>query len=137
DIAAAGSARLFRSNAWPQRVLVAGAACLIAFPLGATLPVGKFQVQANFLPVVDRTCQVVGPDAAVLFPANDYDGAVLMQTLRSWCGVPTAALLGPSTQPDLQTVAASFRAEGKTLWMLGTQAGIKQADPALTPSLVG
>jgi hypothetical protein len=137
DISASASARLFRGNAWPRRVIIAGAACLIAFPLGATLPVGKAQVQANFLPVVDRTCQAVGPDAAVLFPAGDYDGVTLMQTLRSWCGVPAAALVGPTTQQHLETIAASFRSEGKTLWMLGTQAGVRQADPALTPTLIG
>jgi hypothetical protein len=137
DVAASSSARLFRGNAWPRRILVVGAACLIAFPLAATLPVGKFQVQANFLPTVDRTCQVIGPDAAVLFPAGDYDGLALMQTLRSWCGVPAAQLLGPATQQQLGTMAASFRAEGKALWMLGTQAGVHQADPALTPTLIG
>ena len=141
DRAASLCERLFRGTAWRQRVLVAGAAGVIVFPLGATLPVARFQGQANFLPLIDHTCRVIGPDAAVLFPANDADGAVLTQTLRSWCNVPVSSLAVPVIGgAQLQQVAASFKTEGKTLWMLGaTPNVIRAAAPTvtLTPALIG
>ncbi len=137
DIAATASGRLFRGSAWPRRVAAVGAAGMIAFPLGTTLPVARFQVQANFLPVVERMCQVVGPNGAMLFPYGDYDGLVLMQTVRSWCNVPAARLLSPATSPQLSAMAASMRAQGRTLWVVGTATLIRQTDPALTPALIG
>jgi hypothetical protein len=135
--AAMTCARLFRGSAWPRRILAAGALGMIAFPLGTTLAVGKFQVQANYLPLIDRTCDTVGPNAAVVFPAHDYDGATLMQTLRSWCEIPTSGLAPNVTPQEVSTLAASWRSEGKTLWVLGNPVLIRRVDPALTPVLIG
>jgi hypothetical protein len=135
DIGASASARFFRTNVWPRRILIAGAVGMVAFPLGTSLPVGKFQVQANYLPMVKSTCRTIGPNAAVLFPPNDYDG-VLMQTMRDWCGVPAAALGGPISTGQLHTLATSLRSDGKILWLLGNQTLVHQVNPAVTPPLI-
>ncbi len=91
---------------------------MIVFPISTIWPVRSFSAQANFLPLVERTCQEVGPNGAVLFPAQDSDAVLLAQTLRSWCNVPVATLITPIQGTQLAAMSASFAAEGKTLWML-------------------
>jgi hypothetical protein len=131
------AARLARS-AWPRRTLLVGAAGLIAFPLAATVPVREFQPQGNYLPLIDQTCQKIGPHAAVLFPPADYDGDVLSQTLRSWCNVPTAQLVAPMTAQQVQVAVAELGAEGRTLWVFGAgPAAITDAVPGVDPTLLG
>jgi hypothetical protein len=137
DYAASVSTRLFRGSAWPRRILAAGAVGMIAFPLGVTLPVGKFRVQANYLPLIERTCKTVGPDAAVLFPKGDFDGVVLMQTVRDWCGVPVAQLTATASTQQLESAAAAFRSQGKTLWLIGSGSLVQQLEPASTPTVIG
>jgi hypothetical protein len=111
---------------------------MIVFPLSTIWPVRGFETQANFLPLVDRTCQTIGPNAAVLFPAGDYDAVALIQTLRSWCDVPVTTLGGPVQGSQLAATAAAFQAEGKALWVLAaTPKLISQTSPALTPVLIG
>ena len=130
--------RLFRGSAWSRQLVLIGGAAMILFPLGTLLPVRNFQVQANYLPLVDSTCDMIGPNGAVLFPVGDYDGDVLTQTLRSWCNVPVTSLQKPISQSQLQTIASDFRNEGKTLWVLGTTPGlISQSIPGLSSKLVG
>jgi hypothetical protein len=138
DGLASVTARLPGGRNWPRLVVAAGAVGLIAFPLGTSLPVGKFQTQANYLPTVDRTCAVIGPTAAVIFSAQDYDAPTLMQTLRSWCNVPVTSVVKPISSTDLQHVAQAFRAQGRTLWVLGSNPTlIRQVDPGLNPVLIG
>ncbi len=98
----------------------------------------NFSVQANYLPLVDHTCRVIGPDAAVLFPANDWDESILGQTLRSWCNVPVATLPGPIQGTQLAAIDSSVETQGKTLWVLSADASpISQISRTLTPELIG
>jgi hypothetical protein len=129
----AASARWSAGNAWSRRILAVGAVGMLAFPLGTTLPVGKFQVQANFLPAVDHICDTIGPNAAVLFPAKDPN-ILFMQTLRDWCGVPAASLYGPMSPQQLHATAAALRSEGKTLWLVGALANLHQVNSSVTPT---
>jgi hypothetical protein len=139
DAVAVAGVAVLRNPAWSWRVAAIGGAALLAFPVGATLPVRQFQPEANYLPVVDHTCDTIGPDAAVLFPAHDYDAAVLEQTLRSWCDVPAAALPPTGTgAADLPAIATRMRAEGKTLWLVAADAKeITRMAPNLHPVLIG
>ena len=138
DVAASGSGRLLRNRAWPPLVAAGGGVAMVVFPLITVWPVRSFEVQTSFLPLVERTCRVIGPDAAVIFPHGDYDGAILAQTLRSWCDVPVTGLSGPARPARLAEAAAAFQTEGKNLWVLaGTPGAISQTSAALTPVLIG
>ncbi len=136
DMAASAARRLSRGDVWPRRILAVGAAGMIAFPLGTTLPVGRFTVQAGYLPMVTRTCATIGPDAAVLFPYHDPD-RLLMQSIRDWCGVPAATVAQPVSDEQLSAMAAAFRSEGKTLWVVGNPTVIRKAYPTSRPRLIG
>jgi hypothetical protein len=128
---------MVRRTAWTRIAVAAGATAMVAFPLGTTLPVANLSWQANYLPLVNRTCDIIGPHAAVLMPAGDYSTITLAQTLRTWCNVPVAPLRN-STNIDVRAVAARLRAQGRTVWVVGdSAASVSRVDPALTPSLVG
>ena len=138
DGAVSALGQLRMNRAWPPMVAVVGALGMVVFPLATVWPVRSFNAQANYLPLVNRTCQVIGPDAAIVFPSGDYDGLVLAQTFRSWCDVPVTALAGSVPGTQLASVAAAFQAEGKNLWVLASTPGaISQISPALTPVLIG
>jgi hypothetical protein len=123
---------------WHRRIPAAAAVGILAFPLGATLPLGKFETQANYLPLVSATCAQIGPAAAVVFPPSDTDATTLLQTIRSWCDVPAAQLGGSVTAPQLLAAASTLRAQGRTLWMLAaTPAAISAVDPTVDPTPMG
>ena len=137
DSVAALCARRFREPAWQRGILAAGAAGLIAFPLGTSLPIGRFQPQANYLPAITKTCRAIGSNAAVIFPLGDIDGSYLTQTLRSWCNVPAAGFAGRVTPGQLQSAAATLGREGRTLWILGrSPQSIDAAVPGVSPQLI-
>ncbi len=50
-------------------------------PISTIWPVRSFDPQANFFPLVNRTCLTLGPNGAVLFAAHDSDALFLAQTL--------------------------------------------------------
>ena len=115
-----------------------GAVALVAFPLGTTLPVARFSWQANYLPVIDRTCETVGEDAAVLIAPSDIGGLTLQQTLRDWCDVPVARPASLVTAASLRELAAKWQADGRTLWVLGTTtATLAAVLPGERPTLIG
>jgi hypothetical protein len=137
DAVATACAVHLPGSAWPRRTAIVGAAAVIAFPLGTTLPVARFQPYANYLPLVRQTCTTLGPNAAVLIPDGDPDLEV-MQTLRGWCDLPVARFTAPLTAAQLQEVTRAFQAEGRTPWVLaGAPATITKAGPRLAPRLIG
>jgi hypothetical protein len=102
-------------------IRAAGAAGLLAFPLGVTAPVRHFEPQAGHLGVVENVCRATGPRAAILFAAGDQGGRVLSPALRAWCDVPVAVLTAPPSEPRLRAISAAWRAEGRSLWLLGSR----------------
>lgn len=111
---------------------------VIAFPLASAVPVRSFRTQTGYLGLVERTCRLLGPHAAVVFPAAGYDGFALTQTLRDWCGIPVAVLRGPTGRTEMAAIAAVLARSGRSLWMLGyIPSEITSAVPGLTPHLVG
>jgi hypothetical protein len=125
-----------RRSAWPGRIVAIGAAALVVFPLSTTLPVANFTTQTEGLEMVEHVCGGVGSDGAILFASVDAE-AWLAQALRTWCGVPVAALTQQITPQQLQGVAAAFRRDGWTLWLAdSTPVAIEKIDPRLQPSLL-
>ncbi|MHA3700965.1 hypothetical protein ACXR2U_02170 [Jatrophihabitans sp. YIM 134969] len=121
---------------WLQRaVAVAAVAAFIAFPLGVLGPVRDFETQVGYLPAIDKTCDTLGPDAAVVFVYPDVDGIVLTQTVRSFCGVPaTRFSVTDPTPTELAAVSDAARAQGRTLWVLGSsQQGVETAVDGSAP----
>jgi hypothetical protein len=139
DVTASAAGRVLRARAWVRRVLIAGTVALLAFPIAGTLPVRSFQVQSNYLLAVEQTCRAMGANSAVVFPVEpDYDSATLPQTLRDWChNMPVALLTSHVGLPELEKVAAQFKKEGRTLWILsGQPSAITDSAPGLDPALL-
>jgi len=129
--------RLGLSRSWTRLIPIAAVVAVIAFPVGVVLPVRNFQSQAGFLDVVDKTCETIGRNAAVLFVPDDRLRLTMPQTMRSYCGVPAAQLTQAISAERLKTMAGSWQAEGRTLWVLGSSPGvIVKSAPGLSPSLV-
>ena len=139
DVAASAARRVLRTRTFVTPVLVAGTAALVVFPLAASLPIRSFEIQSSYLLAVEQTCRALGPNSAVLFPLeSDYDSVTLPPPLRDWCGnMPVAQLKTPVTRAQLEKVAADFKSEGRTLWMLsGLPSAITASAPGLRPVLL-
>lgn len=122
---------------WSRATSLAGATCLVVLPLGATLPVARYQTQANFLPALLATCHAIGTNGAVLFPPGDSDDVQLAQSVRSWCNVPAAGMTTALTPTQIAAATERLRAEHKTLWVLAdTPQAIAAAVPGAQPHLV-
>jgi hypothetical protein len=138
DVGVTALARLAEGKAWAKRVVVVGTAGLVAFPIGALWPVRDFHSQANFLQTVQDVCKVLGPHAAVTFPAGDFDAVTLPITLQDWCHVPTAVLEKSQPKQEVVRVAEAFRRQGRVLWVLGSSTtAISRSVPGLSPTLLG
>jgi hypothetical protein len=118
-------------------VLTIGTAALVAFPIGTTLPVGGFQPEAGISAAVAASCRAMGPKAAVVIAPEDGAAEEYMSALRSWCNVPIAMLTRPFSAAQIQQLAADWKAEGSTLWVVGsTPALLRAAAPGLTARLL-
>jgi hypothetical protein len=130
--------RLGLSRTWTRLIPITAVVPVIAFPLGVVLPVRSFQSQSGFISVVDKTCDMVGRNAAVIFVPERRLGVTMTQTIRSYCGVPATQLVQAISAERLKTLAGRWQAEGRTLWVLGsTPDVIAKSAPGLSPSLVG
>ena len=101
-------------------VLAAGAAGLVAFPLGVTIPVCSFQPQAGYAAALANVCHATGSSSAILFASDDQLGLMLSPAVRSWCDVPVAVLTGAVSRQRLRELATAWRTEGRSLWVLGS-----------------
>ncbi len=129
--------RLGLSRTWTRLIPIAAVVAVVAFPVGVMLPVRNFQSQAGFLDVVDKTCETISRNAAVIFVPDDRLRLTMPQTMRSYCGVPAAQLTQAISAERLKTMAGSWQAEGRTLWVLGSSPGvIVKSAPGLSPALV-
>jgi hypothetical protein len=125
------SSRIGYRRPLARPITAAAAVVLIAFPLGVTWPVRNAQSQAGFLPTVKAACTAWGPDAVVAVAPADPDGT-LLQTVRSWCGVPTTSLWAPLTAEQLGQISDAWHARGRTLWIAGsTPKAVIAAAPGL------
>jgi hypothetical protein len=129
--------RVVRTGNVGRNVLYAGALGLVVFPLATSVPVGKYQPQAGYLGTLNKVCATIGPKAAVVFPNGDVYGNTMVQSIRSWCGVPAAQLTADSTDARIKQLADGWQTAGRTLWVLGaTPATISAAAPSAKPGLL-
>ena len=138
DVGADAVLRHAQTWTWARPMAAVGAASLIVFPLGTTSPVRNFHSQASWLPMIEHVCSVLGPQAAIVFPAGDYDGATLPLTLADWCQLPSATLLGPEPSQALVPTAQDLQRSGRVLWVLAwSKAEVSRVLPGLSPTLLG
>ena len=117
----AGVALVWVADALPRRRAgIVAALLVLAFaPIVArTWPVRAFREQDGFLAIVERTCDVVGPDGAVVVPEESTSGQTLSQTMRSWCDVPVALLTPSAGASTVRELAAAWADEGRELWVV-------------------
>jgi hypothetical protein len=114
----------------------------VGFPLWTILPVRSMREQGGYATTVKHACNVLGPRAAVvvLQPTtlvSDTREGWMLQTLRSWCGVPVGALgLSMDTRKDLLSLASEWRKVHRNLVVVAAAAEpIRQVLPEakLTP----
>jgi hypothetical protein len=128
--------RIGISREWGRLAVVAAVVAMIGFPLGVTLPVRSYQSQKNFLPAVNRACDTIGPDAAVLLVPGDRFRLTMPQVVRSYCDVPAAALAQQLSPERTKSLAAAWRAQGRRLWIMGSSPQvITNAVPGAQPFL--
>lgn len=97
-------------------VLASGVAVVLAVPLAVTRPVLGLREEVPQLAQVRDICHAVGPSAAVL-EVDDGLRYGYSQTLRSFCGVPSIALIG-ATAAQLADVRTAVQATGRTLYVM-------------------
>ena len=126
---------LFRQSAVLIRAAaVALAAVAIVLPAIVTAPMATAREEVPQLTQVNRICAQVGRHGAVL----DVDAPSVTsygQTVRSYCGVPSLGLDGPSPA-QLAQVRIAVNDHGRTLFLLSTDVtkipyvdGMKPASP--------
>jgi hypothetical protein len=129
--------KLGLNRAWVRLVPIAAVGAVVAFPLGSVAPVRNFQSQAGFISVVEKTCDAIGPHAAVIFVPDDRLRLTMPQTMRSYCGVPATQVTRALSAERLRAAAGDWKAQGRTLWVLGsTPDVIARSAPGLSPVFV-
>lgn len=134
-----GLARLPRTTEPAVRRVIAAAIAiaLVGFPLSTTWPVRSFSPQAGYLTPVHRLCSVLGPRSAVLFGPGDISNITLPQTLRDYCGAESGGVFTALTTAEIQSVAAKWRQQGRTLWVVGSSPdAMAEVAPDLAAELV-
>ena len=79
-------------HVWQRPVIVVGSAGMLMFPLATTFPSETLSAAA-VAGALDRRRgrrQIVGPQAAIVFAADDPAGLSLPTVVRTWCNVPVA-----------------------------------------------
>jgi hypothetical protein len=106
------------------RRALAGAAALVLVvgPLWVSWPVRSLREQHGALQVLEQACELIGPDASVVVLGRP-EADVLTQPIRSWCGVPAAAVRDGVGAGDLAEVAVSVRRAGRTLVLVASDPG--------------
>ena len=113
---------------WRPARAAAVAALVVAVvggPLAATAPVWRFQVYDDMAAQVGELCRVL-PDDAVLLGVGDTQRTTT-RAFATVCDRPAATVMTADGVPPPDMVArvrAGWEAEGRTLWLVGT-------DPAL------
>lgn len=78
-------------------------------------------------------CELVGADAAVLVvDVEGYPGLNILQSFRSYCQVPAAAVdASAAVNIDLETLSSDWREAGRSLFLIGAEGDL--ADLGVTP----
>jgi hypothetical protein len=98
--------------------VIVACAAVIAIPWMVTRPVGDLREEAPQVAQVNALCAAVPEDGAVLVVDESLRWGYL-QTIRSYCEVPTLALVGASAG-QVADAAQAVGARGRTLYVVAT-----------------
>ncbi|PZS12489.1 MAG: hypothetical protein DLM57_18805 [Pseudonocardiales bacterium] len=108
---------------WARAIAVVAAGSMLAVPLWITAPVAQVREEGGQLAQLQAICAAVGRNGAVVtMDLSTNDGYA--QAIRSYCGVPTIAVLGAGPE-QLVPIRAAVAAHGRALFLLSQ-------DPATT-----
>ena len=118
------SARWKRPGAARGGVSVAAAAVVVG-SLVPFAPLADLHEFSGLTADVERSCDVMGEHAVVLFvdPTLGSAGGRLGATYRGFCGIP-AATTANDDPAFLSELAVSWAAEGRELWLLSVDFGL-------------
>lgn len=105
-----------RRSATPRQWFAwAFAVAMVAWPLATLVPVARARAQGGMLKGIERVCDAMTPNAAVVVLTGRDTEKFLAQTLRSFCEVPVA-IAPASTKPETLTrLARSWKEARRTL----------------------
>jgi len=132
---AAAAAAIWSTGAiakWQPQLRVPAVGLVVAALLVPAALTGRpfldAQMQGGALDTVRSICADAGPDAAIAVEPYAFLGAELPQTLRGFCGVPTAALL-PDPGLVLGSYARQWKNAGRKLFMVTARRPAQVAAP--------
>jgi hypothetical protein len=95
----------------------------VAFPVYTVIPVRAMAEETGYLALVHRTCDAIGPDAAVIVleaARTDQVDDKYPQAIRGWCGAEVGVTRGEASPDALHRLARSWDAAGKKLFVLSS-----------------
>ena len=115
------------------------------FPLYTIRNLTQMTEQRGLFPVVTDACKLIGPNGAVVIPAETTQPQSIVyladpQTLRSFCNVPVVVMVGPPRPALLRTLASEWAAKGRRLYLVSEfEAPIRREFPRaqVRPTVVG
>ena len=105
-----------RGRKWARALAIIAGVLMVAVPLSVTRPVAGVHEEAGQLHQLQAICAAVGHDGAVL-EMDRSTKAGYGQAIRSYCDVPTIAVVG-AVPSQLASIRAAVTAHGRTLFLL-------------------
>ena len=94
----------------------------VLFPWITIRNLSQMTEQRGLLPVIDSACNIIGHQGAVVVLQDAAPRSVVFlsdpQTLRSFCNVPVAVMLGRPNASLLHSLAAEWKAQGRGLFVV-------------------
>jgi len=113
---------------WQPRLrapFVVGAVAAMVVPAAASgLPFLGAQMQGGALDAIHRICRETGPDAAIAVEPYALLEPELPQTIRGFCGVPSAGLKAGHLMP-LTTVARAWKNQNRQFYVVWAAAPLR------------
>ena len=105
-----------RGREWARLLAILAGVLMVAVPLSVTRPMAHVREEAGQLNQLQAICAAVGHNGAVVeMDRSTKDG--YGQAIRSYCGVPTIAVV-EAVPSQLASIRAAVTAHGRTLFLL-------------------
>ncbi len=114
----------------------------VVFPWITIRNVSQMTEQRGLFPVIDTACKILGHHSAVVVLQDVAPPSVVYlsdpQTLRSFCDVPVAVMLGRPNTGVLHSLSAQWESVGREMYVVAFSPGtILRALPHAHPRLIG
>ena len=98
------------------------AAALATIPVVRAAPVRAAADQRGYVRAIRDTCDIVGPDAAVVVVLDPDDRLYqrIPQAIRGWCGVPVAIATPSFDRQHRIDLTEAWRRDGVALYLIGS-----------------